>query len=140
MNQNETSESSESIDNEEKSLIEVEQAQSNSEKKNTSSGLGENIAGLLCYIVGPITGIIFFILEKENRFIRFHALQSIITFVALSIFNYMLSAVPFVGWVFSSLLSLLTVALWVVLMIKAYQNETFKLPIIGDIAEQQVNK
>ena len=140
MNQNETNESSESVENEENSLIEVEQAESDSERKNTSSGLEENIAGLLCYLVWPITGIIFLILEKENRFIRFHALQSIITILLLGIMNYVFSAVPFIGWMISSLLSLLTVALWVVLMIKAYQKETFKLPIIGDIAEQQVNK
>src|SRR5690606_16988233 len=140
MEENRKSEYSESVENEENSVIKVEQIKEESEKKSTSTGLEDNIVGLLCYLVWPITGIIFLILEKENKFIRFHALQSIITIVALTIINFVLSFIPLIGWMLSPLVWLLGVALWVVLMVKAYQNETFKLPVIGDICEQQLNK
>ena len=140
MKENETNEFSESVENEEKSVMEVEPITEESEKKNTSTGLEDNIVGLLCYLVWPVSGIIFLILEKENKFIRFHALQSIITIVALTIINFVLSFIPLIGWMLSPLVWLLGVALWVVLMVKAYQNETFKLPVIGDICEQQLNK
>src|SRR5690625_4998982 len=103
MKENETSEYSESVESEEKSVMEVEPIKEESEKKNTSTGLEDNIAGLLCYLVWPVSGIIFLILEKENKFIRFHALQSIITIVALIIINFVLSLIPLIGWMLSPL-------------------------------------
>jgi len=104
----------------------------------TSMGLDENIAGLLCYVVGWITGIIFLILEKENQFVRFHALQSILTFLPLSVIALLLGWIPFVGWVLAGLVWILTFILWIVLMFKAYRGEKYKLPIAGDIAEKQI--
>jgi len=53
--------------------------------EKTSTGLQENIAGLLCYVLGWVTGIIFLFIEKENKFVRFHAVQSIVVFGVLSI-------------------------------------------------------
>ena len=102
------------------------------EVKKTSMGLDQNLAGLLCYLAWWITGLIFLLTEKENQFVRFHALQSIITFGALFVINIVLGFIPFIGW----LLWLLSVVLWVVLMVKAYQGQMFKLPVIGDIAEK----
>ncbi|NYT06261.1 MAG: DUF4870 domain-containing protein [Methanomicrobiales archaeon] len=96
--------------------------------------LDENVASAACYVLGWLTGIIFFLMEKENKTVRFHAMQSIITFLSLSILSYIF------GWIsglLSLLISLLTLILWLVLMIKAYQGEKFKLPIVGDIAEGQ---
>jgi uncharacterized membrane protein len=104
----------------------------------TSMGLEPNIAGLLCYVLGWVTGIVFFIMEKDNKLVRFHAMQSIITFGILFLASIILSFIPFVGWFFGVLLSILTFVLWVVLMLKAYQEVMFKLPIVGDIAEKQV--
>jgi uncharacterized membrane protein len=104
----------------------------------TSMGLEPNIAGLLCYVLGWVTGIVFFIMEKDNKLVRFHAMQSIITFGILFLASIILSFIPFVGWFFGVLLSILTFVLWVVLMLKAYQGVMFKLPIVGDIAEKQV--
>ena len=104
----------------------------------TSMGLDENIAGLLCYVVGWITGIIFLVLEKENQFVRFHALQSILTFLPLSVIALLLGWIPFVGWVLAVLVWILTFILWIVLMFKAYRGEKYKLPIAGDIAEKQI--
>lgn len=105
---------------------------------NTSTGLEENVAGLLCYVLGLITGIVFLVLEKENRFVRFHAIQSIITSVFLILVNMVLSFIPFIGWLFGLFLAPLTLLLWLFLMFKAYSGAMFKLPVIGDLAEKQL--
>jgi uncharacterized membrane protein len=108
----------------------------------TSMGLEENVAGALCYILWWITGIVFLLLEKENRFVRFHAMQSIVTFLPLTIIIWIIQVllfwVPVVSWAILSLLWILTLILWLVLMIKAYQGELYKLPIVGDFAEKQI--
>jgi len=102
--------------------------------------LEENMAGALCYVLGWITGIIFYILEKENKTVRFHALQSIIVFLPLTIIVGILQGIllfiPFIGWAISGLMGLLMFILWLILMLKAYRGEKFKLPIVGDIAEK----
>jgi len=102
--------------------------------------LEENTAGALCYVLGWITGIIFYILEKENKTVRFHALQSIIVFLPLTIIVGILQGIllfiPFIGWAISGLMGLLMFILWLILMLKAYRGEKFKLPIVGDIAEK----
>ncbi|NLE95211.1 MAG: DUF4870 domain-containing protein [Dehalococcoidia bacterium] len=102
----------------------------------TSMGLEQNIAGLLSYVLGWITGLVFFLLEKENKFVRFHAMQSIIVFGGLTVISLIISIIPLLGWVVSSLLSILALVLWILLMIKAYQNVWFKLPLVGDLAEK----
>lgn len=104
----------------------------------TSLGLEENIAGALCYLLGWLTGIIFFIFEKDNKFVKFHAMQSIVTFLPLHVLIWILLIIPFFGWILGGLLGLLSLILWIVLMIKAYQGEKFKLPVVGDIAEKHV--
>ncbi len=104
-------------------------------QNKTSTGLTENIAGLLCYILGFITGIIFILIEKENKFVRFHAMQAIILSVGLFVIQIALAMIPFLVMI-SSLVGLGGFILAVFLMYKAYQGEKYKLPIIGDIAEQ----
>ena len=96
--------------------------------------LQENIAGLLCYVLGWVSGIIFLLLEKDNKFVRFHAVQSIIVFGAISVLWLIFIWLPFVYWIVYALAFIL----WVVLMVKAYQGEKYKLPWVGDIAEKQV--
>lgn len=102
----------------------------------TSMGLEENIAGLLSYVLGWITGLVFFLIEKENKFVRFHAMQSIIVFGSLTVVSFVLSFIPFIGGIISWLLSILALVLWIVLMIKAYQGQKYKLPWAGDMAEK----
>jgi len=104
----------------------------------TSMGLEENIAGVLCYVLGWITGIVFLILEKENKFVRFHAWQSVATFLPLWVIWWIFMWIPFIGWMISWLIVILIVILWLVLMFKAYQGEMYKLPIAGDFAEKQI--
>jgi uncharacterized membrane protein len=104
----------------------------------TSTGLQPNIAGLLCYVVGWITGIIFLILEKDNNFVKFHAIQSIIVFGAFTVVDFVLSYIPIIGWIFSTIIGIIAFILWIILMVKAYQGQMYKLPIAGNIAEQQI--
>ena len=104
----------------------------------TSMGLEENIAGLLCYVLWWITGIVFLLVEKDNKFVRFHAWQSIITFGFVSVASFILNFIPFIGTFLGIVLSVVSVILWVILMIKAYQGQMYKLPVAGDIAEKQI--
>ena len=114
----------------------------------TSTGIQANMAALLSYLAGWITGLIFFLIEKDNKFVRFHAMQSIVVFGAFSILGIVISILasffilihayfllPLFGLA-STLLWLFALVLWVVLMVKAYQGEKFKLPVAGDIAEK----
>ena len=101
-----------------------------------TSGLQPNVAACLSYAVGLITGIIFYLTEKDNKFVRFHAMQSIITFGALFVAAIVIGIIPVLGWIIALSIHILSIILWVILMIKAYQGEFFKLPIAGDIAEQ----
>jgi uncharacterized membrane protein len=107
-------------------------------KSKTSTGIEPNVAGLLCYVLGWVTGLVFFILEKDNKFVRFHAMQSIITFGALTVVNFILMFIPIIGWIISWLIGVLALILWIILMIKAYQGKKYKLPLAGEIAEKQV--
>ena len=102
----------------------------------TSTGLAENVAGLLCYALGWVSGLIFIMIEQENRFVRFHAMQSIIVFGVLTAANIILGWIPGIGYAITGILWLIGVALWFVLMIKAYQGNRFKLPWSGDLAEK----
>lgn len=106
----------------------------------SSTGLDENIAGLLCYLGTFVTGIIFFLLEKKSTFIKFHAMQSIVLFVSLWILGLGVGYVPFVGGLLKGLISLGSFIMWIVLMIKAYQLERVKLPIVGEVAENLMDQ
>lgn len=106
----------------------------------SSTGLDPKVAGLLCYLVGFVTGIIFLVIEKENRFVKFHAMQSIIVFGTLTVVNIVLGFIPVIGWIVGFIITPLTFILWIVLMLLALQGKQFKLPFAGDIAEQQMNK
>ena len=103
-----------------------------------ANGMQANLAALLSYLLGFITGIIFYVIEKDNKFVRFHAMQSIITFGALFVLNMVLAFIPVIGWILMPIISIAALILWIVLMVKAYQGENYKLPIIGDLAEKQI--
>ncbi|MCX6010983.1 MAG: DUF4870 domain-containing protein [Chloroflexi bacterium] len=100
-----------------------------------STGLEPNLAGLLCYVLGWISGLVFLILEKDDKFVRFHAVQSVVTFGAITVV-FALVFIPIVGWVFGWILWALAFVLWVVLMIRAYQGEKIKMPVAGNFAEK----
>ncbi len=124
---------------EEKARIEAEEKleKENQEAKGLSTtNLDPNVAGLLCYLGIWITGIIFIIIEQKSRFVRFHAIQSSIVFGVLVIANAILSQIPIVGWFFGIITGILAFILWIVLMVKAYRSELYKIPLAGDIAEK----
>lgn len=115
----------------------------------TSTGLPANVAGALAYVLGPITGVLFFVLEKDNRFVRFHAAQSIVVWVAYIVIGFvlgMLSAVlafiPIIGWLIGMLVSfgwgLLGFALWLWLMWQAFQGNEWEVPFAGVFARRMV--
>jgi len=119
---------------EEKARIDAEQKQVMTTGGSTT-GLEPNIAGLLCYLGGWITGIIFLVIEQKNKSVRFHALQSIVTFGLLTIASAFLSLIPFVGGFFGAVIGIVAFIMWIILMIKAYQGELYKVPAAGDVAE-----
>ena len=114
----------------------------------TSMGMQANVAAGLSYVAGWITGLIFFFGEKQNRFVRFNAMQSILLYAALTAFYIILdvlaTALAFSGLgilllLFGLLIWLVglgALALWIILMINAFQGKYLKLPIIGDYAER----
>ena len=75
--------------------------------EKTSTGLDENIAGLLCYVLGWVSGIVFILIERENKFVRFHAIQSIVVFGVLTVAGNVLGWIPWIGIVFFSIISIL---------------------------------
>jgi uncharacterized membrane protein len=105
--------------------------------RTAGTGIQQNVAGLLCYLAGWITGIIFLILENKNEYVRFHAIQSIAVYAPITVALFVLDFIPKVGGILTWLVWALAFILWVVLMVKAYQGERFKIPIAGDIAEKQ---
>jgi len=107
----------------------------NKDLGKTTLGMQANVAALLSYLLGFITGIIFYVLEKENKFVRFHAMQSIVTFGFLFVLGIIVGLMPFIQ-ILAVFIWIIEIILWVILMVKAYQGEYFKLPVAGDIAEQ----
>lgn len=97
------------------------------------TGLPKNTAAALSYVLGWLTGIVFLLIEKDP-FVRFHAMQSIITFGGLTV----LVMVPIIGWILSPLVMIVGFILWLVLIFKAYQGEEFKLPVVGEFAKKQL--
>lgn len=110
---------------------------------NPTAGIAPNVAGALSYLVGFITGIFFFATSKD-KFVRFHAMQSILLSVTVMVLSWVLSALVFSSWLtfgfLYSIYQLLVFVLWLYMMWTAYQNKKVVLPVIGNIAEGQANK
>lgn len=115
----------------------------------TSTGLQPNVAGALAYVLGIITGVAFLVLEKENRFVRFHAAQSIAVSlimialsIALSILSGVLAFIPILGWIVAILLSLGlglgSFVLWLYLMWSAFQGREWQAPIASGFARKMM--
>ncbi|MGB7846130.1 MAG: DUF4870 domain-containing protein [Candidatus Acidiferrum sp.] len=104
-----------------------------------TEGIQENVAALLCYVLGWITGIIFLLIDKRP-WVKFHAAQSIVVFGGLTVIRIALAFMGgFIGWGFVTMLEVLVglagFVLWILLMVKAYQHEMFRLPVAADIAD-----
>jgi uncharacterized membrane protein len=105
----------------------------------SAGGLTDNVAGLLAYLLIPAIVFLFVDPYNRNRFVRFHSFQSIFLAVFLFAVNLVLGLLPIIGWAISFLVSIASFALWIVLMVKAYNGQKWKLPVIGDMAEKQAN-
>lgn len=102
----------------------------------TSMGLRARTAGMLCYLFGWVGGLIFLLLERDNRFVRFHAAQSILFFGAVNILAWICSFFPFALFGFGIVVGLAGFIGWVVLMIAAYRGRYYRLPFLSKYAEQ----
>ncbi len=127
--------------------------------EKSSTGLDANLAALLCYVFGWVSGLVFFLIEKESRLVRFHAMQAILFNVLIAVIAIVLWIVTFIliligsqlpdimGTLLGLLVSLIWLVFsvgllvgWVMCLIRAYQYQYFKLPVIGNMAEKIVNK
>ncbi len=98
----------------------------------SSTGLDTNVASTLCYSVGWVSGLVFYLLEKQSPEVRFHAVQSIVTFGPLHLLVLLVGFIPplnLIAWAGAGVL-------WVVSMFRAYQGEHFEIPVAGQLASQ----
>jgi uncharacterized membrane protein len=109
------------------------------ETEKSTTGFDPNVAAALSYVLGWVTGIALLLLERDSKFVRFHAMQSTIVFLALSVLCLVLQSIPILGMLVAVFFVIpLSAVLWLVLMFKAYQGERFKLPVAGEMAEQRL--
>ncbi|HNP89015.1 MAG: Chloroplast import component protein (Tic20) [Microgenomates group bacterium ADurb.Bin219] len=110
----------------------------------TSLGLPKNTTAALAYSLGWVTGLVVYFVEKNDKSLRFHALQSIILFGAIHLLSYVTAPVFYFSFglfsVVYRIISLAVVALWVFLLVKTYRGEKIKLPVIGNFVEKQLEK
>ena len=116
----------------------MEEKKNKTTSQNMGTGLNKNVAGALSYVLGVITGVLFLVIERD-KFVRFHAMQSIVYCVAAIVLNMVLA--------FTIILALLLPILWIVefiiwlmLIYKAYSGEEWELPILGKLARNLVEK
>jgi uncharacterized membrane protein len=99
--------------------------------------LDSNLAAALAYLFGCVTGIAFLLVERDDKYVRFHAMQSTLAFLAVLIVALILGSIPIIGWLLSPLFFLAVGVAWLVLMFKAFTGQRYKLPYVGEIADQQ---
>jgi len=104
--------------------------------ERTLKDLTPNVAALLCYVAGWVSGIVFLVLEQKNRFVRFHALQSIIIFAILSIAGGIFGRAPVVSPVFSAITGVAAFVIWILLIVKSQSSDIYKFLWAGDLAER----
>ncbi|MEF8779636.1 MAG: DUF4870 domain-containing protein [Haloferacaceae archaeon] len=118
--------------------------------ETSGTGLDSNVAGALSYLLGPLTGILFYLLEDDDEFVRFHGAQSTIVFGGLFVFSMgltvvlsVLAAIPVVGWIAGAVLGFLSLLLapvafvaWLFLMYKAYQGAEYEVPMVAGYARK----
>jgi|SRR3989344_2630685 len=102
------------------------------------TGLPKNTAGALSYVLGPVTGIVFYVLEKEP-YVRFHAMQSIVVFGGLFVLQWVLG-LTLVLLPLVPLVSILSFVLWLLLIYKAWQGVEWEVPVLGKYARKFLKK
>ncbi|MBH0231293.1 DUF4870 domain-containing protein [Halobacillus yeomjeoni] len=110
------------------------------EARFSSTGLQENVGGLLAYSLVFISGFVLLMVEKENDYIRFHAMQAIVVFASFFVFGMTVNLIPIIGPMIALFTVPVALSLWVLLMIKAYKGERFHLSGLGKVAEFQLKQ
>jgi uncharacterized membrane protein len=106
----------------------------------TSTGMKENVAGVLCYVLGWVTGVIFLLIEPNNKFVKFHAIQSIIFFGAVTVIDIVIGWIPFIGWIIAWIIGVIAFIFWIIFMVNASQGKLYKAPWVGNYAEKYTNR
>ena len=106
-----------------------------------------NLVAALSYFLGFITGVVILLVEKDDKFIRFHAMQSTLVFGAIFVLDIILGAIigaiPFLEFassLFNMLVFIIALIIWIVSMLKAFQGQIYKWPVVGNIAERQIGR
>jgi len=102
------------------------------------TGLKKTTSGALAYVLGPITGVIFLIIDKDP-FVRFHAMQSIVVFVVLFVLQWLLG-ITIILFPLAALVGIVSFVLWLLLIYKAWQGEEWEVPMLGKIARNLLKK
>jgi len=108
-------------------------------ENKTSLGLTENQTAALAYVLGWATGLVVYLMEKDNKNLRFHAMQSIVFFGLVTVVNMILGGFYYV-WMLTQLVNVIALVVWVICLVKAYQGEKFRIPVIADFVEKQLGK
>ena len=103
---------------------------------DTATGLQENVACVLCYLLGWITGIVFLILEPDNKTIKFHAFQSILVFGTVTVICMIFGWIPILNIIVGVIVGVAAFVAWIALMVLASQEKKYKVPIAGELAEK----
>lgn len=103
-------------------------------------GLSEKLASALAYVFGPISGFAFLVMERDNKTVRFHAMQSFIYFLGLCVIGFIVGILPFIGGWLNDIIGTVGFLSMLYLALMAYSGKLVKIPVIGDIAWNQVNK
>jgi uncharacterized membrane protein len=112
-------------------------AKSNPSPK-TTTGLPVNTEAALAYVFGWISGLVLLLLEKDNKKVKYHALQSLVTFGAAHLIVIILGMIPVLGWAIMPFFGIGTFILWLILIVKTFQGEDVKLPIVKDFVNKQL--
>ena len=115
----------------------MDTATGNPEVGKSSTGMDATLAALLSYSLGVVSGLIFFLVEKESKFVKFHAIQSICFSIVLSVSSLVLAFIPVLNVIALPLVQIAALVFWIVLMVQAQQGKTFRIPVIGDFAAKQ---
>ena len=102
----------------------------------SSTGLEPNVAGVLCYVCGWLSGLIFLLLEKDSEFVKFHARQSLALFGVLTVIAMGAPFIPFLGGLIATLTSVVTFVAWIAMIVFAAQGKQVSVPVISELADQ----
>ena len=111
-----------------------------SSKKKSVFQLNENVAGALSYVFLFFSGLFFLVAERENKFVRFHALQSVIWFLVLGVIATVTGWLPILKHLIPWAANMLIFVSWVFLTLSALKGKTVRIPILGDVVWEKINR